>query len=249
MKKWTLRIATTAGLIALLLGIIILNPALMYAHKTSHNGYQILRDAPLQPALTQRLDEAKVLLHGSALYDSSLKLEVCLNDGSRYPALIDAVKGPAFAHGFYDKIVLLGNLHAAENYVGLNGYRWNLTQLLAHEATHCHQFKALGFWNSNPAARYPAWKWEGYPEYVARRPIGHDLATNIAHLLATEQTAHNGWILFDDGTGTVISYYQSWLLMQYCLDIRGMSYTQVLADTTLESQVQEAMMHWYYTLK
>lgn len=245
MKKWTVRLAATVGFIAFLLIIIVLNPVLMYAHRTPHSSYEILHDTPLPSTLAQRLDEATALLRSSALYDSSLALEVCLNDGSLYPALIDAMKGPAFAHGFYNKIVLLGDLQAAENYVELNGYRWNLTQLLAHEATHCFQFKTFGFWHSNPLARYPAWKWEGYPEYVARRSIQGALADDIAHLLAAEKTEHNGWISFGDSTGTVIPYYKSWLLMRYCLDVRGMSYAQVLGDSTAEDDVHEAMMHWY----
>jgi hypothetical protein len=245
MKKWMLRLAVTAGLIVLLLAIIVLNPALTYAHRTTHSGYTILHNAPLPPTLTQRVDEATGLLRGSEMFDSSLKLELCLNDGSGYPALIDAIKGTAFAHGFYDKVILLGNLHAAENYVELNGYRWNLMQLLAHEATHCHQFNTLGFWKSNPAARYPAWKWEGYPEYVSRRGMIGDLPKSIAHLHSVEQTEHNNWISFEDSTGTVISYYKSWLLMRYCLDVRGMSYKEVLADTAAEEEVYEAMMTWY----
>jgi len=139
-----------------------------------------------------------------------------------------------------------GNTDYANNTVELNGYTWNLTQLLAHEAAHCMQYDQLGFWKTNPLAHTPHWKQEGYPEYIARQDEDQkNLAINIARLQATEQTDHNGWISFADGTGTVIPYYRAWLLMQYCMDIKKMTYRQVLNDDIQEAAVNKEMMDWY----
>ena len=143
-------------------------------------------------------------------------------------------------------MVLSGTANYGENYVVLSGYKWNLTQLLAHEMIHCYQFKRFGLLQSRPVANIPDWKWEGYPEYVARQNADQkDLRKNIARLLAAEKTENSGWILFDDGTGTVLPYYKSWLLVSYCLGVKKMTYTQLIADTVGEEAMMGEMMGWY----
>jgi hypothetical protein len=34
-------------------------------------------------------------------------------------------------------------------------------------------------------------------------------------------------------------------LVQYCMDIKKMSYSQILADTTSEQKVRQEMMRWF----
>lgn len=246
IKKWILRLTVTVVFIAALLAIIILNPVLTYANKTVHNNYTVYHQQPIGSRLLIQLDNATVLLQKSEWYSPSLKLDICLNDGSAYPRLVQKIRGRAFAWGFYDKVVLQGTAHCDSNYVELDGYKWNLTQLLAHEAVHCLQYDHLGFWKTNPVGNIPIWKFEGYPEYIARREPGQlDLFKNIERLAETEKTDHNGWISFADGTGTVIPYYRNWLLVQYCMDIKKMSYTVLLADSSAEESVYREMMDWY----
>jgi hypothetical protein len=246
IKKWILRFTVTGMFIAGLLLIIILIPFLTYAHHTKQGHYTIFHHKPLESALSIRLDHATQLLKNSEYYDPKLTLDICLNDGSKYSGLMKTIRGQAFAWGFYDKVVLMGKANYKENYVELNGYKWNLTQLIAHEMTHCYQFDKRGFWKSNPVAKIPNWKWEGYPEYVARQAIEQkDLAKNIDKLIQTERTNHNGWIQFADSTGTVIPYYKNWLLIQYCMLVKKMTYTEIINDTTQEETIRQQMMKWY----
>jgi hypothetical protein len=167
MKKWTLRLTATALLIGGFLLIIILNPILTYAYKTTHNNYTVFHNKTLDPTLFTKLDQATEFLKASEFYNPKLHLDICLNDGSKYPNRIQTLRGQAFAWGFYDKVVMQGNANFKDNYVELNGYKWNLTQLAAHEMTHCLQFDKLSFWKSNPIANIPNWKWEGYAENVS----------------------------------------------------------------------------------
>ena len=244
IKKWTFRLAFSGVFIFGLLIIIALNPILLYAHKTVENNYTIYHQQPLDPAFAARLNSANDLVKSSELYDGSLKLSVCLNDGSYYPNLIRMCQGNAFGWGFGRIITLGGNTNATENYEELNGYKWNLTRLVAHEATHCLQFHKYGLRGSNPIAGIPGWKWEGYAEYVARNNDG-DLKGNIARLLAAEKADNNGWMDFKDGTGEVIQYYRSMVLVRFCLEVKGMSYDQLLKDTASERRVRVEMMAWY----
>lgn len=244
VKKWTLRLTATALLIAGLLLIIILSPILTYANKTTHNNYSVFHNKALDTTLLTKLDQATELLKGSELYNSNLQLDICLNDGSIYPKLIRALRGQAFAWGFYNKVVMQGTTNFNGNYVELNGYRWNLTQLLAHEITHCLQFDKFGFWKSKPIANIPNWKWEGYAEYVSRQNSDQkDLSKNITRLITTDK---NNWeINFSDSTIAPREYYEYWTLIQYCIDIKKMNYKQILADTSSEQTVRQEMMKWF----
>ena len=244
IKKWTLRLAATGLLIAGLLLTIILKPILTYANKTTHKNFSIYHNKTIDPLLISRLDQATVLLETSEFYNNNHKLDICLNDGSTYPTIIKTIRGQAFAWGFYDKVVMQGTMNCKDNFVELNGYKWNLTQLLAHEMTHCLQFDKLGFWGSKPIANIPNWKWEGYAEYVSRQNADQkDLSKNIKRFIATDK---NNWeIKFADSTIIPREYYSYWILVQYCLDIKKMNYQQLLTDTTSEQSVKQEMMKWY----
>ncbi len=247
IKKWSFRLIVSLLLIAGLLLTIVLNPVLTYAHSTAYRNFIIFHNEPLDPGLTSRLDDATDLLRKSELYDSRSKFDICLNDGSNYPTLIKKLRGEAFAWGFYNKVVLLGKANCKDNFAELNGYKWNLTQLLAHEMIHCLQYKKLGFWKSNPIAKIPVWKWEGYPEYIARQNTGQiSLRQNIAYRLEVERSGANEWgIVLPDNTITPKEYYDYLLLVQYCMDIRNMTYEQLLADSGSEKLIKEKMMRWY----
>jgi len=244
IKKRTLRLTVTGLLIAGLLLVIILNPIFTYANKTTHNNYTIFHNKPIDQTLTIKLDKATELLKASEFYNSKLQLDICLNDGSKYPKLMQTIRGKAFAWGFYDKVVLQGTSNCNDNYIELNGYKWNLTQLLAHEMTHCLQFDKLGLWKSKPLANIPNWKWEGYAEYVSRQNTDQkDLSKNIARFLATDKKI---WAInFTDSTIAPREYYDYWTLVQYCIEIKKMNYRQVLGDTTSEQTVRQEMMRWF----
>ncbi|HQQ96635.1 MAG TPA: hypothetical protein PLX35_05200 [Cyclobacteriaceae bacterium] len=235
MKTWTLRLLTTTALIAGLLLVIILNPILTYANKTSAGPVMIYSHQIPDKDFVTASNEALRILKTSPWYRDGLHLEICLNDGSTYPAIMRTLRGPAFAWGFYDKIVLQGNVNAEANTVELNGYRWNLTQLLAHEMTHCMQYDRLGLWKSKPIASIPDWKWEGYAEYVARQGMNrHDFATDLDRL---EKTDTNAWaVALDDGTVAPRTYYEAWMLVRYCLDVRKITYEELLADPRTEEE-------------
>ncbi len=235
--------------IVLILGIIVLKPNLTYAHVTKLGNFTVFDNRPLEPQMKKELEGADALLKKSELYTPTLKLEICLSNGM-IPGLLRAMTGPAFGWGFYKMVVLRGNMDCAANFIELNGYKWNLTQLLTHEMVHCFQFERLGLWKSNPFAHIPNWKWEGYPEYIARQHgDGTNLPQNIDQLVSIEQTENNGWIQFPDSTGTVIPYYKSRLLIAYCMEVKGMDYRQILNDTSGEQTIWAEMSRWRQTLK
>lgn len=244
IKKWTLRLVVTVLLIAGLLFVIVLNPILAYANKTIHNNCTIYHNKTIDPLLTSALDQAGMLLATSEFYNSSLKFDICINDGSAYPAIMKTIRGQAFAWGFYDKVVMQGAMNCGDNFVELNGYKWNLIQLLAHEMTHCLQFDKLGLLKSNPVANIPIWKWEGYAEYISRQNTSQkNLIKNIGRL---QQANEHSWeIKFEDNTIVPKEYYGYWTLVQYCLDIKKMTYEELLTNAVSEQSIRNEMMKWY----
>lgn len=247
IKKWLKRTLATILLIFGILLVIVLNPRLSYAHKTVHGQYRVYHNKPVDQSFLNILDNASRLAAAGEFYRPGLKLDVCLNDGSRYPWLVEKLGGRAFARGFYNKVVLMSSANYAMNYSEINGRRWNLTELLAHEMTHCIQFNHLGFWHSKPVAGIPNWKWEGYPEYIARQDASmRDLPAAITRLLEEEkQPGEAGWMELSDGNGVVTTYYRDWLMVKYCIEIKKMSYADILADTTTGDEIWRAMMNWY----
>lgn len=251
IKIWLLRL-TVAGLmcLGLILGII-LNPSLLYANKTIVGNFTIYHNVLLDDKFIARLDNAANLVSVCELFDPNIALDICLNDGSLFPKFVEKLRGQAFGWGFYNKVVLMGNSNCKDDFVELNGYKWNLTQLLVHEATHCLQFHKFGLWKSNPLANYPNWKWEGYPEYVARRNAEQlDLTNNISRKIAEENLDKAGWaIRFGDSTISPRIYYNDWLLIQYCLGIKKMTYEDLLLDTTDEQTISLQMKNWFTNKK
>ncbi len=244
IKKWTYRLTATVVLIVGLLLIIVLNPNLTYANKTNHKNFTIYHNKPIDPLLFSSLDSAAKLLTTSEFNNNNLKLDICTNDGSSYPSIIKAIQGQAFARGFYNKVVIHGKMNYKENFVQLNGYHWNLIQLLAHEMIHCLQYDRLGLIKSNPIANISNWKWEGYAEYISRQNTNQkSLINNIERL---NQYDLNTWeITFDDNSITSREYYNYWIMVQYCLDIKKMTYQQLLSDTSSEQSYEEEMINWY----
>jgi hypothetical protein len=241
ISKWAFRIIVTMLFIAGILFVIILNPILTYANKTVHNQYTVYHHKALNAEILIKLDQASTLLKSSELYNPELHLDICLNDGSKYPKLIQILRGNAFGWGFYNKVVLQGNIH--NNYVELNGYKWNLTQLLAHEMTHCLQFNSLGLWKSKPISAIPNWKWEGYAEFISRQNEDQkDLSVNIERLLACHKKSWE--ISFTDNSIAPREYYEYWLLVQYCMNIKKMTFQQLLKDTASEQTIRQEMMNW-----
>lgn len=244
LKKWKI-CATVLGLfLAALLLIIILYPGLTYASVTTHNKNNIYHKTKLDPLLTACIDQATDLIRKSELYNGKFTVDICLNDGSRYPDIIRTVQGKAFGWGFYNKVVLQGTMNCSENFVGLNGYKWNLTQLLAHEMKHCLQFDILGFMGSKPFADIPNWKCEGYAEYISRAGAEEQvLKKNLERL---GQNKNNSWcIRFADSTIAPVDYYQAWNLVQFCMDVKGMTFTQLLADSANVQVLKRQMVNWY----
>ena len=110
--------------------------------------------------------------------------------------------------------------------------------------THCLQVYKLGLWKSKPFATIPNWKWEGYAEYIARQNTDQkDLSKNIERLLKTD--SEDWGIIFEDSTIAPRNYYSDWVLIQYCIDVKKMTYKEILTYKIEEETIRAEMLKWY----
>ncbi|MDX1627284.1 MAG: hypothetical protein R3345_01220 [Fulvivirga sp.] len=247
IARWSIRIITLSILFISTLILIVFNPNLLYAKKTEVGNFIVFHQSNLDPELPSRLQAVDELIQSSELYDPRFKVKICLNDGSMYPVLFEKLRGPAFGWGFYNIATFRGTFDYSKNKVVLNGYAWNMEQLIAHEVTHCLQANALGMMSANPFGNHAQWKWEGYPEYVARRNAEQtSLMKNIKRIKETREKNPGAWgIFFNDGTVAPGTYYDHWLLVQYCLDIEGMTYSDLLKSDISRGTLEKKMLDWY----
>ena len=246
-KKWVLRIVSLGLVSVVTIILTVLSPGLLYAHKTDVGAFTVYHQNALSPFVAERLEHVQQQVKTSELYDADFKVSLCLDDGSVYPEIMKRLRGNAFGWGFLNYAVFKGEADYQANKISLNGYDWNLEQLFVHEVAHCMQNNALGMWNSNPMAGHPTWKWEGYAEYVARKNKDQaSLVDNIDRLRRSKHEAPDAWgVFFTDETVAPRSYYEYWLLVQYCLDIKGMTYLELLESDVEKETVEQEMQSYY----
>lgn len=247
VKTWLFRLTVTGLFLFGLLVTFMLSPMLLYANKTTVGNYSIYHNKPLDSNFLNELRQSSSIIKVSELYHPNLKIDVCLKDLSNYPKLIKTVMGKDFLSSFYNKIILTADtVNYKANYIQLDGHKWNLTQMLAHAQVHCLEFNQYGLWQSNPIAKHPIWKWEGYPEYIARQnPDQTNLQDNIQKHLQIESAPNDGWIKLADSTEILFDFDEYRLLIQYCIEIKKMNFIESMKDTTAEKTIKQQMINWY----
>ncbi|MCE7995542.1 MAG: hypothetical protein HEP71_26420 [Roseivirga sp.] len=243
LKRLFVRLLMISSVGFLLVILTVISPTLLYGHETEVGEVTIRHEQPLPTGFVTLLEEAMVLVRNSELYDPTFSIQLCLSDGSRYPELIGKLKGEGFGHGFYNIALVSSKVNVKANLATLNGYNWNLKELIVHEILHTYQYNRYGFKTIN----FDQWKIEGYPEYISRRSK-LPLAIEIERLIE-----HNGhkpietwtWVNEEDESGVSLDYLKNHLLVRYMLEEEKMTYDQLLTDTRSKEHVVDQMMNWY----
>jgi hypothetical protein len=114
---------------------------------------------------------------------------------------------------------------------------------------HCLQVNKYGIMKFNPFKHPEFWKLEGYPEYISRNTelAGKDysLTNEIERYVNLESKATDQWILAKEGGCEFPNYYfKGRLIMEYLMDIKHLSYDQILEDSVSESTIFKEMIKW-----
>lgn len=173
LRRWTTRIACGGAVVVA--GVLHVPAALAFPYRADFGRTTVLSEQPIDTAaMGQVLARADGLLAASPLYRPGLSRQVVLTDGGwRWDILSIGARGSiAFRRPFAHALIFNRHSVAADrvtNGAPLGGVR-TLSGTIAHEMTHRLVADHIGEW---AALRLPAWKREGYPDYVPRETSIH----------------------------------------------------------------------------
>lgn len=252
MKRITKRVVAGSSLVLLAslfaLAALILYPSNLFAERMAYRNFTVYSNQPLSGNYAAVLDHALELAKRSTLYDADYAYDVYLTEGTRYKDIVATVAGRSMARSLDNNVLLNVSVDFDRNRLASPTNFRNLTQTIAHEMIHCLQVHHLGIWAVNPVHHPPLWKLEGYPEYIALqetiRSPGYDFRATI-QALKTHVDNHSEWPVLEPGRTEHIVYLKGRVMIEYLMNIRGMTYDQILQDTRSEEEIYQELMAWY----
>ena len=244
---WTLLIIISA------LVTIILFPQIVFANKMKYKNFKVCTNDKINHDIKILLDNATALVQRSELYDPDYKYNIILCHNTFYNKIDDILLGigPA-ARGRPNNVIIKVRIDPTSNLAFATYHKEcevNLTYLIAHEMIHCLQIKKYGIIKFNPFRHPELWKLDGYPEYISRKTelLGkeYSLTNEIERYINLENKATDIWISVEEGGCEVPNYYyKGRLMMEYLMDIKHMSYDQILKDSVSETTIFKEMIKW-----
>jgi hypothetical protein len=237
----------------LTIAIIILFPQQLFAKKISYKNYTVYSNDNIDNNIKTVMDNALILVEKSELYDTNYKYNIILCNNSFYNKIDDELLGVGrTARTTLKNVVIKVRIDPTKNLAFPTFHKSceeDLTEVIAHEMIHCLQEHKYGMLKFNPFKHPEFWKLEGYPEYISKQKelSGKDysLTSDIDRYLNLESKATDIWILSEEGGCEVPDYYyKGRLMMEYLIDIRHVSYNQILKDTTSENTIYQEMIKW-----
>ena len=124
----------------------------------------------------------------------------------------------------------------------------NLTELMAHEMVHILQADKYGLLNFSPLKHPPMWKLEGYPEYVARSAYlngeNYDLRKEVQRFVSADEEDKRETFEAVEGHFMPTYYFKGRVMVEYLMDIKRMTYDEILSDQKSEDEIFNEMVEW-----
>jgi len=219
---------------------LVLFPGITYAHETSIEGVTLFHNKPLPDHFVATVKESLEVVKQASIYRGMPEIEICLNDGAVYPAMVRSLMGDDVFRAFANKSVMMGTVTGPDR-MRIWGREVSTGQFLTHAMIHNLQYDYHGFWDSNPLGRHAEWKWEGYVEYEL---LG-DMHT-LSELNEKWEGAEDNfdWVDLGQGKGTVKRHIAYLMLVKYLFEQKGMSYLALIDDLESEEEVWKELMEF-----
>ncbi|MDW3645463.1 MAG: collagenase [Bacteroidia bacterium] len=249
LKKLLISLGSLLSVSVLFWIIILMNPGLSYAHQTEVGNVTVFHDQQLPEGSEALIQNAYKLLKNAELFQEAIQLQLCFNDGSNFPNRFPLKGG--IAYSYWNKAIIYRSRPEFQQNRAFFSWdenagesrSWDLTELLAHEFVHVLQ----SYHNRLGPIQYPAWKIEGYAEYIARSKRSEllNIRENINILKQSRDKPAKGlpWIRFEDKTGVPQSYFQYRLLIQFLMEGEGMTYKEILNTTESREEIEKRMLN------
>ena len=236
---------------------IVLFPQLVFANNLKYKNFKVCSNDKINHDIKIVLDNAIDLVQRSELYDPGYKYNIILCHNTFYNKIDDLLGiGPA-ARARLNNVIVKVRIDPNSN-LAFATFRKecevNLTYLLAHEMVHCLQANRYGLMKFNPFRHPEFWKLEGYPEYISRKPQlssnDYSLTKEIERYVSLEKKAADVWILDEEsGCESPNYYYKGRLMIEYLMNIKHLSYDQILKDSVSEATIFNEMIKWIDSAK
>jgi hypothetical protein len=144
-------------------------PQYLFANHVSHGQFDVYSRQPLDENINNVLDSAEERLLKCPIYDEAVARRVFLADSQGFYTFLSNKAYGSFAHSvpMLDNMIVNRSDVAADKVFVQRSFRNNrsLSGVLAHEVTHLFIRKKFG--TARTMFSIPAWKNEGYCEYIA----------------------------------------------------------------------------------
>jgi len=225
-KKWKIVEYIVEGMLLIYLGLICY-PNLLFAHSIKYKNFRVYSTKEIDSNIYNILDKAEINLSTSSINDTAItyRLYLC-NNYSLYFFF-----APKSRKAFANNYSIIHNLFISNCDIRINeaykndendNYVRQLSELIAHEATHTLTEKKLGFW------KYwvlEGWKNEGYSETIGynERPN----LTTVKEFLKENKDSNKPGVLYK-------KYYYA---VAYLLQIERMKFEDIIATNLTLDEV------------
>jgi hypothetical protein len=198
------------------------------------------------------LDSALSLVERSELYDPHYKMDIFLAYNSFFNKVDDKIFGREQAARAVDNnLVIKVKVDINKNLAYATFHKRCqecFAYLIAHEMVHCLQVHRYGIWKFNPFRHPEMWKVDGYPEYVARQKSSepeYNLKKEIERFVEFKGEQTGIWLAVEEGSCEFPEvYYKGRLMTEYLVNVRKLTYDQVLKDRRSEEEIYGEMIGW-----
>jgi hypothetical protein len=220
-----LRYLVTAAFAAYLVTLCF--PQYLFAHEVAYKSFKVYSREPLDQRITRVLDDAEARLSKSTLYDRETSPRVFLTNSHGMYAFLSNKAYKSFANSVpLINNILINKSDIGDDLVFLNRPehdRRSLSGVIAHEVTHLLIRRRIGTLH---ASLLPAWKNEGYCEYIA----GDSTITYEEGVRLWREDPH---------VDVKYRYFKYHMMVKYLLETEGLSIEDVFSRDFNMEQLQE----------
>ena len=238
-------IGVIVALILLDIGVLA-TPGLFFPEEKQYGAITVYSEKPIGQETDSIMAEVFRRLNAVPIYDPDIKHNLCLCSTqekftffSRLTARKNRIMGfclvgSAYINGDFIKELAM-RTGGQPKYLTREG---SVVHVATHELMHGY---ITNYYGSISARKLPEWKIEGYCEYgvnqfVAPQDSGYSISERIDIYLDDSK-----W----NPTAEVHRPWYVWgLMMEYLINVRGLNFEQVMADSITKEDIYQEMMDW-----
>ncbi len=230
----------------------LISPHSYFLHQSHQPPFYVYADRKIDSCTISLIDEVTIRLKNNPLFitcnTSTPHIFLCY-DRELYASFAQKIGKPTNSQGFhlqplhysFISLSFIKEIHAQN----LISHRHNILEgspshIIAHELMHGFISSSLGYWK---ARKKEEWKIEGYCEYAAsvyekKRDEEYSLSASVNRFF-------NGY--YDDLPAGKKYYIQSSFMVEYLLEVEGMTFWSLMKENRSEDEILERLHQWAST--